>query len=174
VLAALAPAVLAAVLLAPSALPAAPKQAASMVSLEAGVLREVNATRAQYGLPPLRLNLRLSEAATAHTREMAADGYFKHNSFDGTPFWQRITHFYGVGGYGYWSVGENLLWSSPDVDASQALQWWMQSPPHRANILSKEWREVGIDALYVPGAPGTYHGLDVTLVTLDFGVRRPA
>jgi uncharacterized protein YkwD len=172
VLAAVALVVLAAALVAPSALPAAPAATAGMTTLELGVLRDLNATRAEYGLPPLTLNQRLSDAAAAHTHEMAAEGYFKHSSFDGTPFWRRIGQFYPVTGYAYWSVGENLLWSSPDLDPSDAIDWWMQSPPHRANILSKEWREVGLDALHVTAAPGTYHGLDVTLVTMDFGVRR--
>jgi len=170
VLAICATACLAALLLAPPALPASSRPM-SMASLEAGIVREVNGVRAQYGLPALRVNVHLAQAATEHTNEMAADGYFRHNSFNGTPFWQRITQFYGEAGFDYWAVGENLLWSSPGVDPAEAVAWWMQSPPHRANILSKDWREVGVDALYVAGAPGTYHGLDVTLVTLDFGVR---
>jgi uncharacterized protein YkwD len=164
-------AAVAAALLAPTATPAT-KPEASTAALASGVIRQVNATRAQHGLPPLRLNQKLSEAAAAHSQEMADDGYFQHASFDGTPFWQRITSFYGVSGYTYWSVGENLLWSSPNLGAAQAVEWWMESPPHRANILSKSWREVGIGALSVPDAPGTFHGHAVTLVTLDFGVRR--
>ena len=165
--------VAAAALLAPAAVPAT-KAADSTAALASGVIRQVNLTRAQYGLPPLRLNQKLSEAASAHSQEMADDGYFKHSSFDGTPFWQRITQFYGVSGYAYWSVGENLLWAGPSLGASQAVEWWMDSPPHRANILSKNWREVGIGALSVSDAPGAFHGHPVTLVTLDFGVRRPA
>ena len=156
VLAALAPAVLVAMLLAPTALPAT-KPAASMAALQLGVIRDVNSTRAQFGLPPLRLNQKLSDAAASHSQEMAADGYFKHTSFDGTPFWQRITQFYGISGYGYWSVGENLLWSSPDVDPAQASV--VDSVrPHRANILSKDWREVGVGALYVRLRPARTTG----------------
>jgi Uncharacterized protein with SCP/PR1 domains len=49
---------------------------------------------------------------------MAAKGYFEHESADGTAFWKRIQHWYGSSGFGFWSVGENLLWSSPDVDRS--------------------------------------------------------
>jgi uncharacterized protein YkwD len=83
-----------------------------------------------------------------------------------------VQHYYGSTSYGYWSVGENLLWSSPDVDPQRALELWMASPEHRANILTARWREIGISALHVDSAPGTYAGLGVTVITTDFGVRR--
>jgi uncharacterized protein YkwD len=103
---------------------------------------------------------------------MGADGYFQHNSVDGTAFWRRIGHWYAASGFGYWSVGENLLWSSPEVDPAGALQLWMNSPEHRANILAPRWREIGVSAVHLQAAPGTYRGLEVTIVTTDFGVRR--
>jgi uncharacterized protein YkwD len=49
---------------------------------------------------------------------------------------------------------------------------WMNSPEHRANILTPRWREVGISAVHVLGAPGTYDGRTVTIITTDFGIRR--
>jgi uncharacterized protein YkwD len=103
---------------------------------------------------------------------MAARGYFQHASFDGTAFWQRIQRFYGRRGFRTWSVGENLLWSSPDVGAARAVQMWMNSPEHRANLLARSWRDVGLAAVHVASAPGVYHGDAVTVVTADFGVRR--
>ena len=48
----------------------------------------------------------------------------------------------------------------------------MKSPEHRANLLSAKWREIGLSAVHVQAAPGTFDGLDVTIVTADFGVRR--
>ena len=150
---------------------AVPAQHAALSSLDSGVLAQLNTIRTRHGLVPLRLNARLTSAAAAHSRQMAADGYFDHNSADGTAFWKRIGRWYGAGGYGYWSVGENLLWSSPQVDPSGALQLWMNSPEHRANILNPRWREIGVSALHLPSAPGVYHGLEVTIITTDFGVR---
>jgi len=64
------------------------------------------------------------------------------------------------------------LWSSPDVTPGEALQLWMRSPEHRANILKDEWREIGVSAVHVNAAPGTFGGKPVTIVTTDFGVRR--
>jgi uncharacterized protein YkwD len=140
-------------------------------SLESGVLGQLNKIRVQHGLQPVKISARLTASAAQHSREMGADGYFEHNSHDGTAFWKRIGRWYGSNGYGYWSVGENLLWSSPQVDPVDALQLWMNSPEHRANILTARWREIGISAVHVTAAPGTFKGLEVTIITTDFGVR---
>jgi uncharacterized protein YkwD len=48
----------------------------------------------------------------------------------------------------------------------------MLSPEHRRNLLNPDWRQIGLAALEVPSAPGLYVGLGVTIVTVDFGVRR--
>jgi uncharacterized protein YkwD len=48
----------------------------------------------------------------------------------------------------------------------------MSSPEHRANILDPNWREIGVSAQHVASAPGAYKGLEVTVITTDFGVRR--
>jgi uncharacterized protein YkwD len=144
----------------------------ALSSLESGVLSDLNKIRAQHGLQPVKISARLTASATQHSKEMGADGYFEHSSHDGTVFWKRINRWYGQNGYGYWSVGENLLWSSPDVDPAGAMQLWMNSPEHRANILTARWREIGISAVHLPAAPGTYKGLEVTIITTDFGIRR--
>ena len=141
-------------------------------ALESGVFEQLNAIRAQHGLQPLTLNAALSTAAAQHSREMGAAGYFRHESADGSAFWKRVGRWYPAGGHASWAVGENLLWSSPDVTAAGSLQLWMHSPEHRANILKGEWREIGISAVHVNDAPGTFGGKTVTIVTTDFGVRR--
>lgn len=140
--------------------------------LEAEVLAEVNALRARRGLARLRLSSRLAAAADQHSRQMALCGFFGHNSADGSPFWKRVERFYPSRGYGYWSVGENLIWASPDIDAADAVRRWLKSPPHRRNLLATRWREIGLSAVHVLAAPGAFNGLEVTIVTADFGVRR--
>jgi len=153
--------------------PSQPRRpAASLSSLEQGVLGDINAFRRQHQLAPLRLSAALTTSAREHSRQMAADGYFAHESADGTAFWKRIQRYYKSSPSHYWSVGENLLFSSPDVDANGALRLWLNSPEHRANLLTARWREIGVSAVHVIAAPGTYRGLDVTIVTTDFGVRR--
>lgn len=150
---------------------AAPRSYTRLTSLETGVLADINNFRTQHGLARLTLNRDLTAAASEHSSEMATDGYFAHTSFDGQAFWKRIQSFYSSVSWPYWSVGENLLWSSPDVDADQALQLWVASPEHLANLLNPRWRQIGVSAVHMTQAPGVYKGMDVTIVTTDFGVR---
>jgi uncharacterized protein YkwD len=148
------------------------RPATSLSSLEQGVLSDINTLRKEHGLAPLRLSASLSSAARQHSSEMAARGYFSHDSANGSSFDRRIARYYPMGGNHFWSVGENLLWSSPDVDAGAALSMWWNSAEHRKNMLTARWREIGLSAVHVAAAPGTYGGREVTIVTTDFGVRR--
>jgi len=144
----------------------------ALSSLEYRVLQDINSFRHAHHLSSLRISVALTQAADQHSHEMAAKGYFSHNSANGAAFWQRIERYYGAHDWSYWSVGENLLWASPDVSAARALRMWENSPEHRANLLTPGWRQIGISAVHVASAPGTYQGLGVTIVTTDFGVRR--
>jgi uncharacterized protein YkwD len=159
------------VVAAPMAAPAPAQHRQWTALLDAGVLDRVNTIRKAHGLQTLRLSPSLTAAAEYHSRELATDGYFAHASADGDAFWKRIELWYPPRATGSWTVGENLLWSSPDVDAAQALQMWMSSPEHRANILSPDWREVGVAAVHVARAGGVYGGRPVTIITTDFGAR---
>ena len=146
------------------------RHAAALSSLELGVLGDINAFRAAHHLARLRVSAPLTNAAREHSQQMAAQGYFAHESGDGSSFGKRLERFYPAGP-GYWSVGENLLWSSPDVAPAQALRLWLASPEHRANLITARWREIGVSAVHVAAAPGAFRGMDVTIVTTDFGVR---
>jgi uncharacterized protein YkwD len=138
--------------------------------LETALLGQINALRRQHGLAPLRANARLRAAADAHSAAMGSRGFFAHESANGTSFWERVQRYYTK--TRYWSVGENLLWSSPEVDPAGALKMWMASPPHRKNLLTARWREIGLSAVHVDAGPGVFRGMPVTIVTADFGVRR--
>ena len=120
-----------------------------MGALEQDVLANVNLLRRQHGLGALRLSTKLSAAARSHSAEMAQRGYFSHDSANGTSFDKRISRFYSLGGKRYWSVGENLLWSSPDVSASAALDMWLNSPEHKKILITARWREIGLAAVHV-------------------------
>jgi uncharacterized protein YkwD len=138
------------------------------------VLSEINAQRARRSLQPLRLSRRLNAAADQHTREMGVAGYFSHDSADGSSFWERIRRFYPCGGYSSCMAGENILCATAGIDAARAVRLWMHSKGHRRNILHRSWREIGISSRSFAAAPGTYRGLDVTIVTTDFGTRARA
>jgi uncharacterized protein YkwD len=160
------------ILLMPAAGSADPQGALSPASrLQTALLDQVNALRVKHGLSRLRLSAGLNAAADGHSVQMARLGYFSHNSANGASFSQRILRYYRVGGYRSWSVGENLLWASPDVGPARALGLWLASPPHRANLLSPRWREIGLAAIHSTSAPGVYGGSPATIVTADFGAR---
>jgi uncharacterized protein YkwD len=144
----------------------------AMDALEPAMLRAINAERRSHGLGPLKISTALSAAANEHSREMATGGFFAHESRDGTSFDRRLARFYPREGHGGWAVGENIAYGSPSLTAIQTVELWMHSPGHRANLLSPEWREIGLGAVHADAAPGVYEGLQVTLVTADFGVRR--
>jgi len=151
--------------------PEAKRGATSVSALEAQVLADVNATRRQRGLRPLRFSTALARAADFHSREMARRGFFSHDSPNGSAFWKRVQRFYPSVGYRSWAVGENLVWASPDLTSPSALSMWMGSPPHRANLLNRQWREIGLSAVHVESAPGVFGGHPITIVTANFGSR---
>jgi uncharacterized protein YkwD len=127
----------------------------------------LNRARAQAGLPPLRLNRRLSKAASGHSHEMVRHHYFAHESANGRSAFDRIFAVHYVPRHANWSLGENIGWGSATLAQPVALvRMWMHSPPHRANILSRRFRDIGIGI--TPGTPRR-HGRRGATYTTDFG-----
>ena len=152
--------------------PASSPDPPTPAGFESALLREINEVRAQNGLEALRSSNPLAEAAEFHSKTMAARGFFAHESADGSSFWRRVERFYPSTGFRYWSAGENLAYGSPNMSADGAVRAWMESPGHRANMLSAAWGEIGVGAVHVDSAPGVYGGRPATIITTDFGVRR--
>ncbi len=111
---------------------------------------EMNSARSGPGLNPLSYNAKLAAAAQAHADDMSANNFFDHVGSDGSTFGQRIR----AQGYDYAWAGENIAWGYGSEAALFAA--WMNSPGHRANILSPEPTEFGL-AL----APGNYWVLEL-------------
>jgi uncharacterized protein YkwD len=157
------------------AAPASPGDSAKLerrLVLEGTVVREVNRVRVAHGLAPLRVSRGLRAAARGHSRSMLEQGFFGHDSADGTAFSDRIRRHYTSSGWQMWSVGEALLASEGhELDAHAIVAAWLDSPPHREIILSRSWRDTGIGALYAPTAPNDYAGAATVVVTADFGLR---
>jgi uncharacterized protein YkwD len=157
------------VILSGPALSATPKNGTRLAART--VLAEINTVRAHFHLRGLQMATKLSAPADAHTQEMGKVGYFAHESADGTSFWKRVARYYSPRGYRHWMVGENLLWSSGTLTPASAVQMWMQSPEHRRNLLDSRWRQIGLSVRSFASAPGVFSGLDVTIVSADFGAR---
>jgi uncharacterized protein YkwD len=79
---------------------------------------------------------------------------------------------YAVDGHRFWSVGENLAWATPNLNAQETLELWLKSPEHRKNLLKPTWRDIGVGGVFVHPAPGVFAGVAATIVTADFGVRK--
>jgi uncharacterized protein YkwD len=140
-------------------------------SLEQELLQRLNALRAKAGLRPLRKSRALTSAAVSHSRSMAKHGYFSHESYDGSAFWQRVGRFYKPPqGFRVYRVGENLLSGPDSVSAASVIRGWLESAPHRRNLYAG-WGEVGVGAVRAVGAPGIFAGASVLIVTADFGER---
>ncbi len=135
-------------------------------SIEQTIVAAINHARDDRGLPPLHRAAGLQQAANAHGRSMALGGYFSHTSPSGASASARIRRYYHGA-----RVGEMLLWRSPDVTAEQALQMWLGSPTHRALLLDRQFAEIGLSAIHVLDAPGSFGGRAVTILVADLGRR---
>jgi uncharacterized protein YkwD len=126
----------------------------------------INRARSRHNLPPLKLNRKLSRAARQHSRDMVRRQYFAHNSLDGRSPFTRMRATRYVPRNASWTLGENIGWGQGPLGEPIALmRAWMHSPGHRANILSRRFRDVGIGI--VVGAP--VHGRTGATYTTDFG-----
>jgi uncharacterized protein YkwD len=128
------------------------------------VLAELNAERANHGLPALKLNCKLVSAAHTHNLAMAKANKLSHQLSGEAALGSRVS----AAGYRWSAVGENVAYNSRRSEGGVlAVQKAMYSekPPddgHRRNILSKTYVDVGIDVIN-----DSVHG-KVWLVT-DFG-----
>ena len=128
-----------------------------------------NQARTGNGLPPLCVHPILTEAARSHSQEMLDKSYLSHDSFNGESFEARLGRFgYTFAGYSSWRDGENITWGSGDMgEPNTRFDAWMNSNDHKANILNKDYREIGIGA-----HTGTYENNSGKMYTVDFGTRQ--
>ena len=113
------------------------------------VLTLVNQERAKQGLPALTLSQQLTDIANEKAKDMLQKNYFSHTSPTyGSPF-EMLQRF----GVNYSSAGENI--AAGQKSAEQVMTDWMNSSGHRANILNKDYKQLGVG--YAEGGSyGTY------------------
>lgn len=154
-----------------AAVPSVSAARVQLCSYEQQLVKCVNQERTKRGLPKLKVHARLVDSARAHAAEMGANKYLDHDSVDGTHWADRIVEFgYKRAGYRVWKAGENIAWgaglySSPAIIVDQ----WMSSASHRAVILGKDFREIGVGAANTQGY-GLVDG-EVWFFTMDVGRR---
>ena len=118
-----------------------------------------NRVRADRGLPKFCVHPDLQKAARAHSKEMISRDRFAHGNVG-----ERLRKF----GYRWSTYGENIAGGSgPYRTPENRFKAWMNSSDHRANILDKNFREIGIGV-----HTGTYKSYsNWTMWTADFGDR---
>ena len=98
----------------------------------------LNAQRVNYGLPTLRYNAKLAQAAHAHAADVAQRGHVSHVSSNGA----RLADRARAQGYCYRTLAENIAWGHNTEAAN--LTGWMNSAGHRRNILHGSMTQYGI------------------------------
>ncbi len=120
--------------------------------VRAAILCLHNQIRAERGLPALRENARLRKAAVGHSADMVSRRFFEHTAPGGVTMVDRIFAARYVPRNAGWALGENLAWGTGSLATPRGImRAWMNSPGHKANILKRAYREIGIGV--VTGIP---------------------
>lgn len=118
-------------------------------AFEMRVVELVNIERQKAGLAPLTVEPLLCKGAKAKSQDMVDEGYFGHTSPKyGSPFDMMKTF-----GVKYSAAGENIASGQKTPEA--VMNSWMNSPGHRANILSPKYTKIGVGYAHTPN--GGYH-----------------
>ena len=140
------------------------------VALEQSVLCVINEQRRAAGIAPVRSNPKLAQAAARHSNDMVQNGFFSHTSPGGATFIDRISATGYMRGARSWLVGENLVWGTGHLSTpASVVDVWMDSPPHRANLLRARFREIGLSG--VSGTPNEAVDGDGITVSSEYGTR---
>lgn len=124
------------------------------------ILDSTNSGRSQNGnLLPLTLNAQLNASAMSKLNDMFEMNYFEHTSPRGVV----LSDLVNEEKYEYIVIGENLAMGNFS-SGSEIVSEWMKSPGHRANILNKQFTEIGIAV-----KQGVYNGRTVWMAVQHFG-----
>ncbi|MCD6290677.1 MAG: CAP domain-containing protein [Anaerolineae bacterium] len=153
--------------------PAAIQDTEDWTRLEYEVVVLTNQARMQAGLPPLKLNEALRQAARAHARDMAENNFFGHVGSDGSTLVDRINRV----NYPNWLyAAENI--AAGFAKPADVVNAWLASPHHRANLLHPNLKEIGVGYVYDPNdqanvrlPDGTIGGPYYHYWVQDFGTR---
>ncbi|WP_261554569.1 CAP domain-containing protein [Frankia tisae] len=124
-------------------------QPAARARLVADAITATNRERRAAGCPNLVADPVLTAVAWAHSVDMAASGYFRHDSPDGRSPFDRMT----AAGFDFSVAAENI--AAGQRSAAEVVRDWMDSPEHRANILTCSLTRVGV-GLATGGVYGYY------------------
>ena len=122
------------------------------------VIDYANVDRTSAQTAPLQVNAFLTKAAQLKAEDMARRSYFSHNGPTGEAPW----FWFDQVGYKYVYAGENLALDF--YDSNEVNQAWLASPKHRANIMDKNFTDIGVGL-----ATGKFEGQDRVFIVQLFG-----
>jgi uncharacterized protein YkwD len=123
----------------------------------------INVVRRAYGLGFVRGNAPLNRSSVMKAQAVRRCG-FSH-----TPCGMSFSLTFRKAGYPARAVGENLAWGQGELGSPlHTLQLWLNSPPHRENLMARRWRDLGI--AFERGHMFGHDG--VGLWVMQFGQRR--
>ncbi len=121
----------------------------------ASLLELANARRAKEGVPGLRADAKLMQAAQAQAEQAAAAGRLQHVLPEAR--YPRPQDRLDAFGYPWQAFAENIAYGHPDAAAT--IDAWMKSPGHRKNLLSPTYTELGTG--YATDAAGRSYDVQV-------------
>ena len=124
------------------------------------VIYWTNFQREEFGLPPLKENIKLNAAAAIKVRDMFEGQYFAHISSSG----EEVGDLIKIVKYEFILIGENLALGNFKND-STLVQAWMESPGHRENILNPNYQEIGVAV-----EKGMFEGKTTWMAVQHFGL----
>ena len=98
-----------------------------LLTIESNIVRHTNAERARFGLPALEVDGSLMDSARTHATYMTLSRQLVHTNQP---------------------VAENI--ATGQSSSEEAVNCWMNSPGHRANILNRSYRRIGVAAYRTP------------------------
>lgn len=120
-------------------------------TVEAAIIEFTNSYRGRQHLGTLKANPNLTKAARAYAAFLAKSGEFSHTA-DGRQAGDRITS----AGYAWCQIGENLAMHLDSRGfqaralAEKSVEGWINSPPHRANLVAPAMTEIGVGVVRAP------------------------
>lgn len=104
----------------------------------------INQYRSEKGLKPLRFNVKLTEAAKEHCRDLAKWDRISHYGSDGSNPWDRVKRT----GYKARLAAENV--GTGQINFDEVLKGWKESPGHDKNLLLADGQEMGLALVQDP------------------------
>lgn len=132
-----------------------PPTGTDLASLEQYIFEQTNAERAKVGAKALLSDPSLNTLARSRSEDMVNRNYFDHVTPDGKNVFDMLKAM----NFSYSTAGENIAMNTypESKSAVSAMQQWMNSSGHKANILNVKYGRIGVGAWKKSATGGLYY-----------------